>query len=174
MINVCQINGNRRPRNIDFSYDYYNSKKTLIMALLDDPQNCKIKRRVSNKNKFFRTDILVENIGKGAVMNMHIDIEGKVKMYARHSDAICLSEKGRAKYTIYIEAEKLLRDCQNNQMSFYFIDVYGSKYKQVVKFGIRERNEKKKDLLDYEENQIKWELTYLEPISALEEIEESN
>lgn len=168
IINVCQINGVRPQEDADYYIDYLYLEQVLSGWKLCDPQHELIKQKVSRANEWFHTCIMVESIGKGAVMNLQIDIMGIEYIKAFDQFAICLKEGEVARYDIYIEAENLQKAPQKNELFFRFKDVYNNEYIQSIKFGIHDANERNGMPKEYA-GAVNWQLTYFDPISSLKE-----
>lgn len=168
VVNVCQINGVRPKREADYYVDYLYREQVLRGWVLCDPQNITVKEEVEKIDKWFHTSILIESIGKGAVMNLYIDIKGEEYIRASDEFAICLKEGDCARYNIYIEAEKLKKNSQENELIFRFKDVYDNEYEQSIKFGIYYKTGKNGNhILNENVKPNEWELTYFNPISTL-------
>lgn len=135
ILSVVHYNGLVSNVNYDYSVDYVKSGKYDSHYCLNDPQHENVKMEVTDTTQFFCTEILVKNIGKGPVLSLCLDINGKT--YMKDRKKLCLGEKETIRYNLFIEGNRLKCSAnENNQLVLNFTNTYGTKYRQTIEFGV--------------------------------------
>lgn len=119
VIAVMQINGLLCDEEMKYSYkvDYVQHFDEAYHYVLADPQHTEIRNALSDRTKWFRTEIFVKNIGKGPILNLKLEVDGAERI--KSCDMICIGENETARYNLFIEGKSLrCSKTENNELIF--------------------------------------------------------
>lgn len=137
VLSIMQENGITQKHDVEYRVDYLTWNGQLGGWLLNDEQHSKVRQETDNKSRWFQTDLLVKNIGKGPVLNLKVYFIGEVQILDTEF-AISLGEEETMRYHLVFEGMKVkTRDGEKNRLIFCFENAYKKEYYQIIDFTAR-------------------------------------
>lgn len=138
ILSIMQENGITQKHDVEeYRVDYLTWDGRLEEFILNDKQHSDVKKEIDDRSRWFHTDLLVKNIGKGPVLNLRVYFIGKVEIL-NTTFAISLGEKETMRYHLVFKGIKVKTgDEEENRLIFCFENAYKKEYYQTIDFTAR-------------------------------------